>query len=138
MKNRFVYLIAFGFVALFSCKKVVDKIKGDLISDFITDGRWIVSNFSEGSNVLTPEYAAYECQFNDNNTATIIQTGSPDVTGTFLTNTSNLTITCNFPVTTNPLVRMNGVWLVTNYSTTSVQATRTVNGVVLTMGLRKK
>lgn len=124
-------------MASFSCQKAVVKAQENLLYDIITIGRWEVSKFEIGTTNIVDEYAGYAFQFTRSGVVTAIKTGDSNIEGTWLGNTETLSITSNFPVTINPLVRFNGVWLITKTTETTVLAYRVVGSETFYLGLKK-
>ena len=133
-------LILTGCFALFismSCKKAIEKKAQDMIMDAITNGEWIVEQYYEGSNNLSNQFLNYYFKFSSDGTLT--GTINSTVTnGTWATNTSEYTITSDFPTATDPLKKLNGLWKIKDSYWDYVKAERaTVNGTD-TLKLRKK
>lgn len=141
MSKKYLFLILVsGFIlsmASFSCEKAVLKAQENLLYDIITIGRWEVNKFEIGTTNIIDEYAGYAFQFTRSGAVTAIKTGGTDVEGTWLGNTETLSITSNFPVIVNPLVRFNGVWIITKTTQTTVVAYRVVGSETFYLGLKK-
>jgi hypothetical protein len=141
MSKKYSFLILLSAfmisIAYFSCQKAVVKAQENLLYDIITIGRWEVSKFEIGTNSILDEYAGYSFQFTRSGAVTAIKTGEANVEGTWAGNTETLSITSNFPVTTNPLVRFNGVWIITKTTETTVVAYRVVGNETFYLGLKK-
>jgi hypothetical protein len=97
---------------LFSCKKAIDKKKQDLVITAMTDGRWYVQEYLAGSTNVTSEFEGYEFQFYSNGTVDGIKTAAT-TPGTWSGDANNFTITSNFPGSSQPLSRLNGIWKIT-------------------------
>lgn len=138
-KLSFLVLVSLFMLSLgsFSCQKAVLKAQENLLYDIITIGQWEVSKFDIGTTNILDQYAGYAFQFTRSGSVTAIKTGEANIAGTWAGNTETLSITSNFPVTINPLVRFNGVWLITKTTETTVQAYRVVGAETFYLGLKK-
>jgi hypothetical protein len=130
-------LLAFVITTSYSCKKAVDKAQENAINDIITNGRWEVTKFDVASTPKLSEYNGYAFQFFSNGVVTATKSGSPDINGTWQSNISNITITSNFPVNVGPLQRFNGLWVITRFTETTVQATKSEGAEEFLLGLRR-
>ena len=133
-------LILTGCLALFismSCKKAIEKKAQDMIMDAITNGEWIVEQYFEGGNNMSGQFLNYTFRFYENGTLT--GTMSNTVTnGTWAPNTTEYTITSEFPTAADPLKKLNGLWKIKDSYWDFVKAERaTSNGTDILM-LRKK
>ena len=112
MKTLIRSLIGVCFVvAVFSCKKSIDKLKEDYVLGVLTGGRWFLDNYTLNDTDITYNFSEYEFQFYDNGKMDAINTTtSAVVTGTWSGDASNLTFTVNLPTSDSKLVRLNYVW----------------------------
>ncbi len=131
----FFILMAFGSA---SCKKAVDKAEENAAYEIITNGRWAITRFDIGATSLLTEYTPYEFQFFRGGVVAAYIPGSPNVNGTWVGKEDILAIESNFPGADNPLKRLNGLWLITGATQTSVKGTRTEGSDVYTLWLSKK
>ncbi|MFT3825486.1 MAG: hypothetical protein QM731_16325 [Chitinophagaceae bacterium] len=134
-------LIPFTAVLLllfsFSCKKLIDKKKEDLLVDAITNGVWVVEQYKAGENDITSDFTGYEFRFSENGTVT----GTKESTisnGTWTGDIDSRSITALFPSAGDPLIKLNGTWLLTDTYWDYVEASMTVSSVTYQLHLRKK
>jgi hypothetical protein len=118
----------FAFIPItFSCKKLVEKKKEDLVMQAITDGRWFVKEYKAASLYVTAEFDGYEFQFySDGKVDGFLNTAVTN--GTWTGDVNQMTITSNFGSAGQPLSRLDGTWKITDNSYTDVLAYN-VNGV---------
>lgn len=136
MKTVF-YLLA-GILSLSSCQKFIEKQQEDAAISVVTSGRWKVTTFKKGTEDRSALFAPYSFQFQPNETVDAIRNGMVEKTGSWKVSIPDHTITSSFSVSTEPLVLLNGVYLITNSSTTTVDASQTVNGEVWILHLDKE
>ncbi|MEO5997229.1 MAG: hypothetical protein ABIN89_10830 [Chitinophagaceae bacterium] len=92
-----------------SCKKTIDKQKENYVLDVLTNGRWFLENYTENYFDYTYDFMEYEFQFYENGKLDAI-TATSTISGTWVGDVDNLTVTVNFPVTGTQLSRLNHVW----------------------------
>lgn len=124
---RPLLIALFAFVPLtFSCKKIVEKKKENVVMEAITNGRWFVKEYKAASLYVTAEFDGYEFQFySDGRVDGILN--STVTNGSWTGNIDQMTITSNFGGAGQPLSRLNGLWKITDNSYTNVSAYN-VNG----------
>jgi hypothetical protein len=126
MKNAiFLFLLATG---LGSCEKAIEKAQEDYIIKIMTEGRWKVTNFDKGADDRTGDFTPYQFQFNSNRTVDAYNNNIVEKSGTWEGNATNRTIYSNFSNASEPLLLLNGTWLISNSSPSFVEANQTVNG----------
>ena len=103
----------------------------------ITDGTWIVEQYFENGSNLSYEFLNYDFNFNSNGVVTGTIAGS-STSGTWSGSASTASITSNFPTSTAPLVKMNGIWKITDSYWDYVEAETTVANGKNVLRLRKK
>lgn len=130
-------LLILAFCSLFSCKKAIEDIQGNIILDAMTNGQWIVYEFTSAGENLTSEFDPYSFQFYRDGSVSAL-TSSSDTKGTWAGNTTNRTITAEFPGASDPLGNLNAVWRMTDSSWDFVKAETTLNNIRKTVWLRKK
>ncbi len=128
--------------ALSGCKKAIQKTKEQIAEDIIvkamTDGRWMVTVYTDGTDYAA-EFNGYEFQFLSNRTVDAIKTTVVESSGTWQGDGASMTITADYPATaTSTLQRLDGVWKIANNTWTWVKATQTINGKLTTLELQKK
>ncbi len=105
--------------------------------NIITNGVWYVQSFTENGTDSTASFTGYVFQFKQDGTVT----GTFDTTstsGTWVPDVNNYTITSNFPSAGDPLMKLNGVWKITNTAINYVVANATINGTLENLKLQKK
>src|SRR6478609_11039155 len=114
MKKTLLFASVFlFFLSVFSCKKAVEDLKRNYVIDIMTNGRWYVEQFKEGSTDVTTDFAGYEFQFYENGKVDGIK-NTITQQGTWAADVTALTITSNFPSPTPPLQKLNAVWKLTD------------------------
>jgi hypothetical protein len=133
-------IVLFIVVALLSlnCKKAIDKIKEDIVIQAMTDGQWIVTNYTKGNINITDDFNGYVFKFKKDKTVDAIKSGVTQKTGTWDGNAVNYTMSANFVNGTVPVIMLNGTWNLTNNSWTFVEATQTVNSEIRSIRLDKQ
>ncbi len=136
MKNFII--ITLGFLFLTGCKKILEKKAEDAIVKAMTDGQWVITNFTTDSTDITSDFSTYKFQYFDNYTVNAIKSGTVENTGTWLGDVNTMNISANFPGASTPILLLNGTWHITDNSWTYVKATMTVNGEARTLRLDKQ
>ena len=136
MKN-FVPLIVI-ILLLGSCKKKIEDIQQDLVIKAMTDGQWVITNFTQNSNNITSAFTPYKFKYYSNKTVDAIKNGTLEKTGNWDGNATNLTTWADFPSATYPLVLINGTWHIDNNSWTFVVASQVNGSETKTMRLEKQ
>jgi hypothetical protein len=138
--NRILPLITAGCFALLlslSCKKAIEDKKKDLIIEAMTNGVWIVEQYFEGTNNISNDFLYYEFRFYENGTVT--GTKNAEVThGSWEGNATNYSITSQFPTATDPIKKLNGVWLIKDSYWNYVEAEMTTSTGINLLRLIKK
>jgi len=139
---KHILFIILSLVLLIGCKKAIkrtqEQIAEDIIVKAMTDGRWTVTVYNDGTDYRA-EFDPYEFQFKSNRTVDAIKNAATESNGLWQGDGYALTITSNFPASANPtLLRLNGVWKIANNNWTWVKTTQTINGKLTTLELRKK
>lgn len=110
MKIIFRFLLTiFLLTSIISCKKSIDHFKENYVLGVLTNGRWLMDNYTVNDVDITSDFSEYEFQFYDNNKMDAIS-GSSVVSGTWSGDASNLTFTVNLPTSDEKLIRLNYVW----------------------------
>ena len=136
MKN-FVLFIAI-IILLGSCKKKIEDIQQDLVIKAMTDGQWVITNFTQNSNNITSAFTPYKFKYYSNKTVDAIKNGTLEKTGNWDGNATNLTTWADFPSATYPLALINGTWHIDNNSWTFVVASQVNGSETKTMRLEKQ
>ena len=132
-------LLVFLLIIPFShCKKVKEDLVERKVLNFITDGRWKVTELSKNSVDYTADFSGYQFDFKTNDQVDAIKNGSVQKTGTWFGDANTLTITSTFPSdATHPLPLLNGVWKLVDGGDNFAKATKTENGDFSTLTLEK-
>lgn len=136
-------ILTLSLVLLSGCKKAIkrtqEQIAETLIVKAITDGRWLVSVYREGSNDYKPEFDGYEFQFKTDRKVDAVKNAVVESTGTWNEDRVNIAIMADYPTTaTLTLQRLDGVWKLKDSNWTWVKAEQTIDGKLVTLELRKK
>ena len=130
--------IVLAISVLASCNKIVEKKAQDAIMKVMTNGQWVVTNFTSNGTDITTDFSGYSFQFFDDYTVNALKNGTIAQTGTFQGDVSAMTISSNFPNAVNPLLLLNGTWHITNTSDTYVIANTTIGTEIRTLRLDKQ
>lgn len=126
-----------AFVAT-GCKKVKEEVGKQFIIGIMTDGRWVVENFTEnGTDDVTGMFEGYEFQFTSDGKVYGYHAADKQ-TGTWSGNTSDLTITSSFSGADDPLKKLNDTWKISNNTKTSLEAKPFNSSRVAFLKLAKK
>jgi hypothetical protein len=128
------------FFSITSCKKMIDDIKEQTITNAITDGIWYVSKFVEGGTNSTSSFTGWEAKYLSDGTFTCSKAGETTATGTWVGNASDWTFTITFTNTpTSPVEKLGGKWTVTRaVSTDKGSYAKTEGGVTYELEMTKK
>ncbi len=131
-------LIILSLVLLTACKKTIEKKAEDAILKAMTDGQWVITNFTTNGTDITSDFTGYKFQYFSDYTVDAIKNGTVEKTGTWLGDANTMNISADFPNAVNPLLLLNGTWHITDNSWTYVKATMTVGSEVRTLRLDKQ
>ena len=121
-----VFMLSCLFI---SCEKAEQFIQKAVLTQIITNDRWLVENFSVSGLNVTSEYNAYEFEFNKNGTVTAFE-ATNTMQGDWKEDIQALSIQTNFNNPNIVLARFNNVWYISKSSATLVEGRAvTVNGV---------
>ncbi|HLK29029.1 MAG TPA: hypothetical protein VKT28_10615 [Puia sp.] len=137
MKLKLYILVLFLSGSFSSCKKLVEQQEQNAAMNIITNGVWIVQSYKENGTDITTSFSGYVFQFKQDGTVV----GTKDTnsaSGTWSANVNNRTITSNFPNAATPLIKLNGVWKITDSSVDYVVANATINDSTENLRLQKK
>lgn len=133
-----LYVLIF-LTTLFGCtKEQKQQRQENLIMQAMVNGQWKVTSFHKGGSDLTAGFSTYSFQFKDNFTVDAFNNGSIEKTGTWNADATAYTITSSFTNAVDPLVFLNGTWIIQNTTWTSVVANQTAGGEVRTLRLDKQ
>jgi hypothetical protein len=120
-----------------SCKKAIEKKKEEMVLAAMTEGVWIVEQYFEADSNISYKFLHYEFKFNRD--GSLIGTNNATVAnGTWVGNVSNYSITSEFPSATDPLKKLNGMWVIKDSYWNYVKAVMTTAGGTNTLHLIKK
>ena len=122
-------------ISVAHCSK--KEAQKNIIIQAMTDGRWVVQQFTESTQDVSPEFTTYEFQFFDNGTVQGIS-GTNITTGTWTANPDARTITSVFPTGNDTLKRLNDTWKIFNNTFTLVEANPANTGRTAYLKLVKK
>ena len=131
-------LFSLCFLLLTNCKKTVEAKAENAIMKAMTDGQWVITNFTSNGADITADFSGYSFKYNSDYTVNAIKNGSVENTGTWEGDVNSMNISANFSNVANPLLLLNGVWHVTDNSWTYVKATMTVGSEIRTLRLDKQ
>jgi hypothetical protein len=136
--QKHLLILFFALIPVtFSCNKLIEEKKKDIVVEAMTDGRWYVKEYKAAGLFVTAEFDGYEFQFyEDGKVQAILSTTVTN--GTWTGDINALTITSNFAGAQQPVSRMNGVWKITDNSWTQVKAYNVVGADTNFLELLKK
>jgi hypothetical protein len=109
-------------ISVAHCSK--KEVQKNIIIQAVTNGHWMVQQFTENTLDVSSEFQTYEFQFYENGTVQAIS-GSVITNGTWTANPDERTITSVFPTGNDTLKRLNDTWRIFNNSFTLVEANPT-------------
>ena len=136
MKPLLLFVFA-GLLATSSCKKFIDQQKEDYVLGIMTDGRWYLQNYTEYGVDKTSDFASYEFQFYKDNKIDAIS-NTVTTSGTWTADINNISMTINFPASSNDMKRLSYVWKITDSYTNLVYAETTTAQGTISIRLMKK
>src|SRR6478735_8391158 len=136
MKLALYVLLIVSCIA--SCKKTIEKAQEAAAIDAITSGYWIVTKFQKGANEITDSFNGYKFQFKENHTVDALKSNVIEISGHWEADVNSRTIDASFTNASSPLTFLNGRWLITNSTWTSVDATLTIDGEKRELHLKKE
>jgi len=139
MKSKatlFVAVVMLSFIFT-SCEKAEQFLQKAVLTEIITNDRWLVEAFAVSGADVTTEYAPYEFEFNTNGTVTAIK-ATETIVGEWKEDLNALSIHTNFKNPTPTLERFNNVWYINKTSPTYVEARAVTATGVFTLKLVKK
>jgi hypothetical protein len=134
---KILYTLTAAVLLLTSCSKILEKQEQNIVTQVITDGRWSVSKYLEGTTDRASEFSPYQFQFQSNDSIDAIRNNVVEKKGYWQVNTSARTITSFFTNASAPLPLLNGTWNIINTTWTTVEATQTINGTETKLYLQK-
>lgn len=142
LKNtkKYIFLYLMIMVCSVACEKAKDIVaqqSEDIVINIMTNGRWVLDQFSASGVDVKAEFNGYEFQFLKDGTVDAIN-GTEVTKGTWKASQANMTITSAFPSGNNTLKRLNYVWYISKSGLTYVEAKVVDNGYTSNMRLIKK
>lgn len=132
---RVILIACIGIFFSIGCSK--STLETNIITDAITNGRWIVEQFKEGSVDYTSQFSSYEFQFENAGTVTAYK-NSITSSGIWIADIPTRTIFSQFPLTNDTLKKLNDTWKVYNNTLTTVEANPTNTNRTAYLKLIKK
>lgn len=111
-------------VSLTTARCSKEDIQKNLVIDAMTNGRWLVQQFTENSLDVSSEFSPWEFQFLENGQVQAIS-GPVQITGTWTADANARTISSAFPAGNTTLQRLNDTWKIFNNTFTLVEANPT-------------
>jgi hypothetical protein len=141
MKQLLIF--SFTLLLLVGCKKAIkqtrEQIAETLIVKAITDGRWTVTVYTDGTTDFKPEFDGYEFQFKTDRKVDAIKNAAIESTGTWNEDKVNIAIIADYPITAaTTLQRLDGNWKLKDSNWTWVKAEQMINGQLVKLELTKK
>jgi hypothetical protein len=126
-------------LAIFSCKKFIQQQEENYVVKIMTSGVWYVSAYNQNDTTnFAPLFNAYTFQFLANGTVLAIKDSATVATGTWVGDVNNKTINSNFSGATDPLVKLNSLWKITDSGSDYVKATTVIGSNNEYLYLRKE
>jgi hypothetical protein len=134
---KILYTLTAVVLLFTGCTKILEKQEQNIVTQVITDGRWTVSKYLQGSTDRASEFTPYQFQFQSNDSIDAIRNNIVEKKGYWQVNTSARTITSQFVNASSPLPLLNGTWNIINTSWTTVEASQNINGTETKLYLQK-
>jgi hypothetical protein len=103
-------LIIIASLLLPSCQKTIEKKAEDAIIKAMTDGQWVITNFTTNGTDITSDFMGYKFQYYSDYTVSAKKNGQVDKTGTWQGDAGAMTITANFANAINPIESDDDCW----------------------------
>ena len=123
MKSFLQIVVLLICLSSVSCKKAIENKQRDILIDAITNGEWQVHKFIEENVDVTFQFYGYRFKFEEQGTVQARFFGST-ADGTWAGDVNNYTITSEFPGAGDPLIKLNGIWKLTDSYWDYVEAER--------------
>ena len=128
----------FAFLPIaYSCNKIIEEKKKDVVVEAMTDGRWFVKEYKAAGIFVTAEFNGYEFQFYEDGKVQAFK-NTTITNGVWTGDINALTITSNFSGAQPPVSRLNGVWKLIDNSWDYVKAYNTSGADTNFLELQKK
>jgi len=116
----FLCVLLFG-ISIAHCKKAKEELAKNYVIEVMTNGRWIVEQFSEDAIDESSSFTPYEFQFTADGKVYGIE-GANQTPGTWSGDATAMTIYSNFPAANDTLTKLNDTWKITNNTPSLVEA----------------
>lgn len=138
LKTTSIVAVLMLSVIFSSCEKAEQFFQKAVLTQIITNDRWIVETFAVSGTDITGEYTPYEFEFNKNGTLTAFKS-TEAIIGDWKENLNAMSIETHFSNPTETLQRFNNVWYVGKSAPGYVEARAvTTNGVLNLKLIRKQ
>lgn len=131
----FVLVLLVMAITLAHCSK--EEVQQNLVTKAMTDGQWVVQQFTENSMDVSSEFSPYVFQFFENGQVKAIN-GTTTITGSWTGDANARTITSSFTAANSTLQRLNDTWRIFNNTFTMVEANPTTTSRIAYLKLVKK
>lgn len=118
----FLPLILLTLIFTSGCKKAIEKEKERRLVAAITDGVWFIEQFKESTTDITADFSDYTFRFYEDGKVEGIRTGQPSDMGIWKGDMASKTIDARFAQAVDPLIKVNGVWKITDSYSNYVEA----------------
>lgn len=136
MKKRSLIVLFALIACVSSCKKYVQQQEENALIQIVTNGVWYVQQYLQDSTDITGSFSGYNFQFRTDGTVTGTKNGA-SITGTWVADISNRTITSVFPAGSAVLNELDGVWKITDSAADYVVANTSANSHTNNLRLKK-
>lgn len=120
-----------------SCEKAEQFLQKAVLTQIITNDRWVVETFAVSGTDVTGEYAPYEFEFNKNGTVTAFKS-TEAIQGDWKEDLNAMSIQTHFANPTETLQRFNTVWYISKSAATFVEARAVTSNGIFNLKLIKK
>ena len=103
---------------------------------FITNGQWKVESYFIDTVAITAEFNGYTFKFNEDGSV-VGYNGATSASGTWVGEVRDYSITSEFPGEGDPLIKLNGHWIIKDSGTTFVKAELQTSGSTMHLHLVK-
>jgi hypothetical protein len=131
------YTLIFSVLLFTSCKKTKEKLAEDAVISAMTNGQWVMTEFTVNGTDNTTDFTGYKFQYYKDRTVDAIKNGVVEKKGIWDADALARTTQANFTNVSNPLLLINGTWNINDSGWTFVKATQTAGSTVKTLRLDK-
>jgi hypothetical protein len=136
MKSVRLTLVVIGFLIISSCGKIIEDKQRNLLVAIMTSGQWHVESYKEGTLEVTDQFQGYNFQFKEDGSVTG-DNGTNIISGSWLEDVQNYSISSNFPSAADPVKKLNGTWKIKDSSLDYVAAEMKTTQGIMILHLRK-